>query len=234
MSVTKTTSGKTASNGLGGLMGLVGKPVKKTTSKTKEKVNYVFVENGKDAKNGEIVNAEVFKALTEAKEAKTMIETGTAMLASASNVIKTEGKSLFVKQVNNTKRVPESFILSNKAGDSGLFVVTKGFKYSNLDEERVEHITSIYGEETINTENKFSINPELVEKYGQVLCDLIMASKKIADEDKAQLIKLEQTVRINGEYVIDNLYELAEKTKQTVEAVINDLEPTTQLKMGAK
>ena len=202
--------------------------------KTKEKVNYVFVEDAKEAKNGEIVNAEVTKAITKAKEAKTMIESGTAMLAEASEVIKTKGKELFVKQVDNTKRVPESFIMSNKAGDSGLFVVTKGFKTANLDEERVEHITSTYGDEAIKTDNKFVINPALVEKYGQTLCDLILASKKIDDEDKAELIKLEQTVKVDGEFVIDNLYDLAVKTKQTVEAVINDLEPTTQLKMGAK
>lgn len=118
-----------------------------------------------------------------------------------------------------------------------LYIVQDSYKYANLDEERVEYLQETLGEDIISTKNEFIINPELVDKYGQILCDFIKKSKDITAEDKELLIQLKQQHRI-AKGTIDNLLNieksLAKTSGLTVEAIFEEVQPTQQLKVRGK
>lgn len=214
---------QTNTSGGNGLMSLA-KATKKPAAKKDEK-EIITVDEKRDK--------EVSDALTTFVAKKAEIDAATAALEMASGIIKDHGKKLWIDEMTRTTRSKDSFIIANKENKSALFVVTDSYKRANLDEERIEYLKTTYGEDIIGTDNKFVINPELVEKYGQILCDFIKASKDIADEDKNELIQLEQK-NVIAKGTIDKMSVIAKTAKTTVEVVFNEVQPTCQLKVRGK
>lgn len=156
-------------------------------------------------------------------------------MAAASEIVKSEGgKKVWIAEMEKSGRSKESFILASKTGNSLMYVVTDAYKRANLDEERVEYLQNTYGEEIIATENKFVINPELIDKYGQLLCDFIKNSADISEDDKTALIQLEQK-NVIAKGTKDKMKDIAKAANTTVEAVFEEVQPTCQIKIrGSK
>ena len=200
----------------GGLMALASKS-KKPAVKKDEKETIV------------VTDPAVAKAIDTYVAKKAEADAAVAAMEMASGIIKEAGKKIWIESMEKTTVAKESFILAS-ATNGTLYVVTDAYKRSNLDEERIAYLQETYGAEIIGTENKFVINPELIDKYGQVLCDFIQTSKKIADEDKESLIQLEQK-NVIAKGTIKRLVEIAKKAKSTIEAVFNEIMPTVQIKV---
>ncbi len=201
-----------------GLMSLATKTKKATAAKKDEKETITVTDK---------VVADALDSFVSAKEKMDIAE---AEMNQASGIIKEAGKKIWIDEMTKTTRSKESFILSNANNKGALFVVTDAYKRANLDEERIEYLQTTYGEEIISTENKFVINPELVDTYGQILCDLIKNCDKISEEDKAKLINLEQK-HVIAKGTINRMAEIAKTSKTSVEAVFNEVQPTCQLKV---
>lgn len=220
----KTGNQKFVKNANGaGALGLMG-----LASKTKK------VAKAKDEKETILVTD---KAVADAIDTycakKKEVEAATGAMEMASGIIKDAGKGIWIKDMEKTTRAKESFILGTKTSGV-LYVVTDAYKRANLDEERIAYLQETYGTDIIGTENKFIINPELIDKYGQMLCDFIQSSKNISEEDKANLIQLEQK-NVIAKGTINRLPEIAKTAKTTIEAVFNEILPTCQIKVrGAK
>lgn len=204
----------------GGLMALASK-TKKVAAKKDEKENI------------KVTDQEVSDALTAFIDNKAIMDAAEAAMNQASGIIKEHGKKIWIAEIEKTTRVKESFILSNDANKSAMYVVTDSYKRANLDEERVEYLQTTFGEGIISTENKFVINPELIDLYGQVLCDFIKTSKLIKAEDKEILIQLEQK-NVITKGTINHLPKIAKESGYTVEAVFEEIQPTCQLKARGK
>lgn len=209
--------------GASGLMALASKTVKKAAKKDDK--DMVMID--------EATNKEVYDALDVYVQAKKDVDAATSRLETASGIIKEHAKEIWVAEVEKTSRPKESFLLSNDKGSTAMYAVTDAYKRSNLDDERIEYLQDKFGEDIISPENKFIINPELVDKYGQVLCEMIQNSKKIAEDDKALLIQLEQK-NVITKGTINRMKEIAAKAKTTVLELFNEIMPTCQLKARGK
>lgn len=213
---------KTENQTGGGLMALATKKAKTATAKKDDKEIIKMDGTVSDAIDSYIKN-------------KKLADEAAGEMAAASEIIKSEGgKKVWIAEMEKTGKAKESFILASQGGNSLMYVVTDAYKRSNLDEERVEYLQTTYGEGIISTDNKFIINPELIDKYGQVLCDMIKSSKLITDADKETLIQLEQK-HVIAKGTKDNLKEIAKQADTTVEAVFEEIQPTCQIKVrGSK
>ena len=211
---------KTTNSTGNGLMALASK-TKKAAVKKDEKEIIKVTDN------------EVSSAIDTFVAKKAEMDAAETAMNMASGIIKEAAKKIWIDDMTRTTRSKESFILASKTDKSTLFVVTDAYKRANLDEERIAFLQEKFGEEIIQTENKFVINPELIDTYGEILCKMIKESKEIKEEDKTALIQLEQK-HVIAKGTIDRMATIAKDSKTTVEEVFNEVQPTCQLKVRGK
>ena len=100
--------------------------------------------------------------------------------------VREEAKTAMANLYNQKNSFPGS--LKVVAGSRSFLFITAD-KYIKIDEERAEELTKKYGKELVTENTVFSLNTAMVQKYSQVISDLIEGSKKIANEDKEKLIE---------------------------------------------
>jgi len=206
-----------------GLLGLAKKTVKTTAAKKDNKeVITVSDKTVSDAIDTYIKN-------------KKIADEAAAAMAAASEIVKSEGgKKIFIEEMEKTGRSKESFILASQNGNSLMYVVTDAYKRANLDEERVEYLRKMFGEEIITDKNEFIVNPELIDEHGETLCELIKNCPKFTDEVKESLIQLKQSFTI-AKGTKDKMRDIAKASNTTVETVFEEVQPTCQVKVrGSK
>lgn len=74
------------------------------------------------------------------------------------------------------------------AGSESFLFITAD-KYTKIDEEDAKTLSKKYDKSIVTETSMFTLNPVMVEKYSQVLSDMILASKKISPDDKDKLIE---------------------------------------------
>jgi anti-anti-sigma regulatory factor len=141
-----------------------------------------------------------------------------------SSSIKTKSQEEFVKLYKETGKYPGSFNMV--AGTSSVMVVPTD-RYIKIDEERHNELQETYGEEIVEQKNTYLMDTEMVEKYGEVISELIMKSKKIVEEDKAKLIYVTTSYTVK-KGTISSLIEKFKKFSMTT--IIEDIRPVFQLK----
>jgi len=135
---------------------------------------------------------------------KHQIEALTGELKMIEGDIKVRGKSLFLEQYKADKRTPENFKIQDETGATCMFIVMD--KYTSVDDTKAEllgNFDGLLGEQVV-----YKFNPELVEKYGAILSDLIISSPDIEEADKGQLISGERTYSV-AKGSIDRLLQFA-------------------------
>lgn len=144
---------------------------------------------------------------------KHQIEALTGELKMIEGDIKVRGKELFLQQYKIEKRTPENFKIQDETGATCLFIVMD--KYTSVNDTKAEilgQFDGLLGEQVV-----YKFNPELVEKYGAVLSDLIMTSPNIEEQDKGQLISGERTYSV-AKGSIDRLLQF-ENPEQVLELI---------------
>ncbi len=151
---------------------------------------------------------------------KHQIEALTGELKMIEGDIKTRGRELFLSEYKTIKRTPDNFKIQDDTGATCLFIVMD--KYTSVDDTKAEilgQFDGLLGEQVV-----YKFNPELVEKYGAVLSDLIVSSPDILEEDKANLISGERTYSV-AKGSIDRLLQIANP-----EQVLELINPICSLK----
>jgi len=123
---------------------------------------------------------------------KHQIEALTGELKMIEGDIKTRGRELFLSEYKTIKRTPDNFKIQDDTGATCLFIVMD--KYTSVDDTKAEllgNFDGLLGEQVV-----YKFNPELVEKYGAILSDLIISSPDIEEADKGQLISGERTYSV--------------------------------------
>lgn len=115
---------------------------------------------------------------------KAQIDEATAQLKMIEGDIKAEGRNQFLSEYLRESKTPDNFKLMDKTGASCLFIVMD--KYTSVDETKAEILRNYDGLLTETRTYKF--NPDLVDKYGAILSELIVSCQDIDGEDKGQLI----------------------------------------------
>lgn len=168
------------------------------------------------------------KILTEWAEKKADITKAEADKTGLQASILEIANAEWVKNYKNSNTRESSLKFT---GDDTDIVVTftSADAYQKVTADKADVLRSLYGDDIVGEKDKYSLNAEMLQKYGKAISDFILTSKKIADEDREKIIEC------NTEYAItkgavDKLPALALKASKTIEAVITDLGPTFQLK----
>ena len=125
-------------------------------------------------------------------ELKQLIDSATGELKMIEGDIKATGKELFMAEYLKYKNTPDNFKIKDNTGNSCMLIVMD--KYTIVDESKAAILGSYDGLLAENVVYKF--NAELVEKYGQVLSELILNCPNIDDIDKGNLISGEKSYSV--------------------------------------
>lgn len=216
-------------------------------------------KTAKAAEDKEIViveDKEVSKALSDYENAKVMIDKYTAIKAEAEGILKPHANELWVAKIESTGKKPDSFIISNKetivkklklvevdandkivnvireasetkVQDSLLYIVADSYKM--IDQERYEYLSETYGEDIVSDNSVYTMDNDMIQKYGAEISAAIMGAKGIPADDKAKIIqKIEKYSVAKG--TIERLKEIAKAAKTSVAAIFAEVIPTQSLK----
>ncbi len=137
--------------------------------------------------------------------------------------VKEAGVNEFINLFESSSKYPGSFNIESENA-SVMFIPSD--RYTKIDEERSNELIEKYGEGMVEESTTYIMDSALVEKYGEVISDLIMNSNEIEEDDKEKLISAKVdysiakgTISSLNEY---NLYDMKE--------IISDIKPVFMLK----
>jgi len=78
---------------------------------------------------------------------------------------------------------------SRVAGDTAQVMFVPSDKYISLTGEKAEALREEFGEEIVEEKTTFAFDNDMIEKYGEILSNLIEGCDEISDEDKGKIIK---------------------------------------------
>jgi len=133
--------------------------------------------------------------------------------------LKDLGKEKWAELYGQTGKNPESVMIcqENASGDTAQFMFVPTDKYITITEERADELRETYGDEIVEEETTFSFDSRMIEKYGEILSDLIMNSPDIAESDKEKIIKATTKFSV-AKGTIDNFTKYGE-VSEVMEAV---------------
>jgi hypothetical protein len=194
------------------------KTVEKKTEKKDEKQSIILTEAQYPGISDKLKN------LTDIRERLADMEANGKMLE---GIIKDIGKEKFAELYGVQKSNPGSFILKGEAGGAMMCILMD--KYLTIDGGRADQLKQNFGADCVTCTTEYSFNPSLLEKYEEVLSELIMGSNKINEEDKSELIIAKQKWSI-AKGMIDRVIQVAGTDVKMVGAVLNAIQPICQLK----
>lgn len=123
---------------------------------------------------------------------KQSIESATGELKMVEGDIKVKGKQIFMEEYKRLKLTPETFKMADATGSTVAFIVAD--RYTLVDENKAQVLSKYNG--LLEEKTVWTMNAELVEKYGEAISEFIMTSKKISDEDRPNLISGEKSFSV--------------------------------------
>ena len=139
-----------------------------------------------------VFKADLSDKVQKFAELKAKIDALTGELKMIEGDIKAKGKELFLSQYKADKRTPENFKIQDETGNSCMFIMTD--KYTMVDENKAEILKNY--DNLLNESVTYKFNSELIDKYGEVISELICGCGLISEEDKANLITGEKTFSV--------------------------------------
>ena len=107
-----------------------------------------------------------------------------------SDEIKDLGKEKWSEMYQKTGRNPGSVMLEScVSGDTAQVMFVPSDKYISLTGEKAETLREEFGEEIVEEKTTFAFDNDMIEKYGEILSNLIEGCDEISDEDKGKIIK---------------------------------------------
>jgi hypothetical protein len=107
-----------------------------------------------------------------------------------SDEIKDLGKDKWAELYQKTGKNPGSVMLESVSGENTAQVMfVPSDKYITLSPEKAETIREEYGDEIVEEKTTFAFDNEMIEKYGEIISNLIENSSDIEESDKGKIIK---------------------------------------------
>jgi hypothetical protein len=162
------------------------------------------------------------------------IDTKMAELAATREILDSEireaGKDAMINLYEKKGAFPGT--LKIVAGERSFQFITSD-KYLKVDKDRYAELVEMFGQEIAEEKTRYFFNNAILEKYQDVISDMILKNKKIADEDKAKLIESETTYTVK-KGTINNLATLGKKFKANVQRMIEEVRPIFSVKITSK
>lgn len=152
----------------------------------------------------------------------------------AADIINDEIKEIAVtewsKVYDKTSKNPGSVMLEAREGvDISQVMFVPSDKYITINEDRANYLIETYGEDAVEEKTTFSFDAEMVEKYGEILSELISNSEDIDDEDKRRIIKATRSFSVK-KGAIDKFKDFAEQADADVLQIVEEFKPVVALK----
>jgi hypothetical protein len=142
-----------------------------------------------------------------------------------SDEVREAAKDGWATLYQKTGKNPGSVMLEAKEGlDTAQVMFIPQDKYITITPEKAEILRDEYGDEIVEEATTFSFDETMIEKYGEILSNLISESSEIADADKDRIIKAVTKFSI-AKGTIDSL-----KTYGKVNEVMEAVRPVVMLK----
>ena len=164
------------------------------------------------------------KRVTEIREVMADMEAEGKMLEGQ---VKEIGKEKFLGLYAKDKVNPGSFILEGEQGGRMMCIVMD--KYLSIDSDRADELKQNFGQDTVTTTVEYSFEASLLEKYEEVLSELISNCPLITEEDKANLIVAKPKFSV-AKGMIQRLGAIAGNRPERMGAIMNCIQPVIQLK----
>jgi hypothetical protein len=112
--------------------------------------------------------------------------------------IKDLSKEEWVRLYEKTGKNPGSIFVESIVNEQVAQVMfVPSDRYITVSPDKAEVLVEKYGEDIIEEKTTFSFDNDMIEKYGEVLSNLIMSSDSISDSDKEKIIKASTTYSIS-------------------------------------
>lgn len=118
--------------------------------------------------------------------------------------------SIFVESIVNEQTAQVMFVPSDK--------------YITVNADKADLLVEKYGQDIIEEKTTFSFDNDMIEKYGEVLSNLIMSSNDISDSDKERIIKASTAYSIS-KGTIDKM-----KFYGPIGEIMDEIKPVVSLK----
>lgn len=118
--------------------------------------------------------------------------------------------SIFVESIVNEQTAQVMFVPSDK--------------YITVNADKAELLVEKYGQDIIEEKTTFSFDNDMIEKYGEVLSNLIMSSNDISDSDKERIIKASTSYSVS-KGTIDKM-----KFYGPIGEIMDEIKPVVSLK----
>ena len=192
-------------------------------------------KNAKSEQENEKVVLEINDSETyEMLETLDTIDSQITKLEKDSNEIKTKFKTLgnkkFIEIVEKIGERPKSIhiISTNDMDDKIGILYTINDKYIKVDTKNQKQLMSKYGEDIIEENIVYKLNNEMLNKYADIISELIINCNDIKEEDKFNIITSSTEYSIK-KGTIDELYTLNEKYQVSVNEIYSDIKPVESL-----
>jgi len=186
-----------------------------TTTKLNLFSTTVKVATGKKTTDKKTVSVPILDGkIKRFLELKNIIDNATGELKMLEGDIKEVGRTNFLKEYRSEKLKPDNFNLVDKEDGKVMFICMD--KYTVVDETKAEILSNYEG--LLGEKLTFTLNAELVDKYGEVLSDLIGNCEAISDEDKGNLITGEKQFFVK-KGSIERLLQFGEDMEQVFELI---------------
>lgn len=142
-----------------------------------------------------------------------------------SDEIKELSKEEWVRLYEKTGKNPGSIFVESIVNEQVAQVMfVPSDKYLTVTSEKAEVLTEKFGLDIVEEKTVFSFDNDMIEKYGEVLSNLIMSSDDISDSDKDKIIKASTSYSIS-KGTIDKM-----KSYGVVSEVMEEIKPVISLK----
>lgn len=152
----------------------------------------------------------------------------------AADIINDEIKEIAIsewsKVYDKTSKNPGSVMLEAREGvDISQVMFVPSDKYITINEDRANYLIETYGEDSVEEKTTFSFDAEMVEKYGEILSELISNSEDIDEDDKNRIIKATRSFSVK-KGAIDKFKDFAKEADADVLQIVEEFKPVVALK----
>jgi len=198
---------------------------------TKAKQSAPKTAKAKDEKvRVKVADSDFFDKIKRLQDLQENMKRDKAEADMISDEVKEIGKVEWSKVYDKTSKNPGSIMLESKSGldlAQTMFVPTD--KYITINEDRANYLVEKFGEDVVEEKTSFSFDNEMVDKYGEILSQLIEASDEIDEDDKEKIIKAVTSYSV-AKGTIDKLKLMSQNTDTDIVDIVEEIKPVIALK----
>ena len=189
---------------------------KSTAPKTKAKDEKVRIN---------LNDSDFFSKVSLLEELQDRMKSDKAQADMISDEIKDLSKEEWVRLYEKTGKNPGSIHIESVVGDQTATVMyVPSDKYITLNADKADQLMEKYGQDIVEEKTTFSFDNDMIEKYGEVLSNLIMSCDDISDDDKEKIIKATTAYSV-AKGTIDRM-----RSYGAVSEIMDEIRPVISLK----